>query len=89
MDNDNVCCQQNHDLTRPTEQDRADLPHSGRGGAWEVWNRQIEITRAQAGLETTAHRTRKAVGPRLPILKKRILHYPYLFFTIPTHLSRK
>ena len=39
MDNNNVRCQQNHGLTRPIEQDRDDLPHSGRGGAREVWNR--------------------------------------------------
>ena len=47
----------NHGLTRLTEQDRAEIPHAGRGGSrgYPVGNRRIEIARPQAGLETTAH----------------------------------
>ena len=58
MDDNEVRCRRNHGLTRLIEQDRAELPHPGRGGSlgYPVWNRRIEITRAQTGLETTAHR---------------------------------
>ena len=58
MDDNEVRRRRNHGLTRLTEQDRAELPHPSRGGSLEypVWNCCVEIARAQAGLETSAHR---------------------------------
>ena len=58
MDDDEVRRRRNHGLTRLTEQDRAELPGPGMGRSWgyPVWNHRIEMARAQAGLETTAHR---------------------------------